>query len=567
MNYQTLLSEADQEARTEYTYDPRVVFLATAQSQTPAEPRDPIGHTEVADQQETIDELTADEYRETLTAPVQDQPEMTPRKRIVVIDTSQRDWTVQPDAYSNIFSFGTQQPQRSDGPQVPFYFNNVTIPLSAYETPLSVLKGAAGSGVLNDIPSVPNNVGLPFPPGIPLPAYVSTTAQGLVSPKYGWKLVFKSGQLIHSPTTFSYSDPTVQVFFYPNYDPRQPAGAQIGIDIQPKRYGINNYVFSTQLALSNVTEIKLARAIMPVRGTQNYKGSTFSTNIQYPDSFHTQSYLLMTIQNLRGNYYGGAQIVQQSFSVLAQNTRNLYDGNTVYPSQYSDYYPWKEESYTFDPPLAKLSNANIQIYNNAGIPFSQIDNLNIIDIVIDPINLGQVKFFVTQNMSNSTTGGFSDSNIFLGTDIRIGDEIKFYQPAVTQIEFDSSSTKALTSFFNLLSNNFLVTSICGADFTPRYVFPTSDVGTSFTAVPKLTSGYAGMSNAVATICGLLQTLSQVCLMQYSGITQPKLAFAGSRTFSQDYVIPILNINTQSTYVLEITSLEPDPTNIKKIIPN
>jgi len=76
-----------------------------------------------------------------------------------------------------------------------------------------------------------------------------------------------------------------------------------------------------------------------------------------------------------------------------------------------------------------------------------------------------------------------------------------------------------------------------------------------------------MSNAVATICGLLQTLSQVCLMQYSGITQPTLAFAGSRTFSQDYVIPMLNINTQSTYVLEITSLEPDPTNIKKIIPN
>jgi hypothetical protein len=30
---------------------------------------------------------------------------------------------------------------------------------------------------------------------------------------------------------------------------------------------------------------------------------------------------------------------------------------------------------------------------------------------------------------------------------------------------------------------------------------------------------------------------------------------------------MLNLHTQATFVMQVTSLEPDPTNIKKIIPN
>jgi hypothetical protein len=86
-------------------------------------------------------------------------------------------------------------------------------------------------------------------------------------------------------------------------------------------------------------------------------------------------------------------------------------------------------------------------------------------------------------------------------------------------------------------------------------------------VPKLTSGYAGLSNAARTIRTLLTTLSQVSLLQYSGVTQSGLTFMNSRTFSQDYPLPVLNMNTQSTFVMQVTTLEPDPTNIKKIIPN
>jgi hypothetical protein len=75
-----------------------------------------------------------------------------------------------------------------------------------------------------------------------------------------------------------------------------------------------------------------------------------------------------------------------------------------------------------------------------------------------------------------------------------------------------------------------------------------------------------MSNAVVTVCGLLTTLSQVCLQQYTA-APTGLTWTTKRSLTQDYAIPMMNLNTQATFVLEITTLEPDTTNIQKIIPN
>ena len=563
LDYKSLLVNADYEARNEYDFDPRVAFLATSETQRHIEPMNYTAPTTLSAERVTIQELNdAPDTLDTLTLPVQQPPSMIPRSRMIVIDTAQRDWTLQPDAYSNVFSFGTQTPISNDGPQVAFYFNNPTVPLSAYETPLTALKVPAGK----QIQTVANITPLPFPPQARIPSYFSTTDQGLVTPKYGWSIVLSNNTLLHSPQPFSYSDPNVKIFYYPVYNSALTAGAQIGIDIQPSRYGVNNYLFSTQLALSNVTEIKLLRAILPVRGTQPYKPSAFAGSIAYPDAFHMQPYVLMTIQNIKGNYYGGSQIVQNSFSILTQNTRNIYDGGNAFPGQFSDYYPWGDEVYSFDPPMARMSNANIQVYNNTGIPFSQVDSLNIVGMRFDSSNIGSVQFFVTQN-PNTVSGGLTDSNAFLNTDLRVGDEIKFYSPTLTQIGFDASCSPPLAALSQLMSNNFLVTGINSNDFSPSFVFPSSDIGTSFTAVPKLTSGYAGLSNAARTIRTLLTTLSQVSLLQYSGVTQSGLTFMNRRTFSQDYPLPMLNMNTQATFVMQVTTLEPDPTNIKKIIPN
>jgi len=563
LSYQSLLVNSDAEARDEYDFDPRVAFLNTATTEQNVQPINYVPPTNISGGHLSVEELNnSEEVAESLSVPVQQPPSMVPRQRMVVIDTAQRDWTVQPDAYSNVFSFGTQTPLSNDGPQVAFYFNNPTIPLSAYETPITSLKVPAG----RQLQTIPNNTPNTFPAGAKVPSYFSTINQGLVTPTYGWSIVFSNGMLIHAPQKFSFSDPNISVTFYPVYDPAQTMGAQIGIDIQPSRYGVNDYLFSTQLALSNVSEIKLVRAILPIRGTQPYKPTTFSGNVTYPDAFHMQPYILMTIQNLKGNYYGGSQIVQNSFSILTQNTRNVYDGTNSYPAQYSDYYPWNEEAYSFDPPLARMSNANIQLYNNAGIPFSQVDGLSVVSMIFDTCHIGNVQFFVTQNQSN-VSSGLSDCNAFLNTDLRIGDEIKFYSPMLTQIGFDTSCSPSLAALSHLMSNNFLVTAINSNDFTPSYTFPNSDIGTSFVAVPKLTSGYTGLSNAVTTICGVLQTISHISLLQYANVTQSGLTFMNNRTFSQDYPLPMMNINTQATFVMQVTTMEPDPTNIKKIIPN
>jgi len=559
MDYQRLRAGADQEAREEYNFDPRVAFQATSVNQSEVIPHNRNVHVPTTGGQATIEELSHPRHQDTLTLPVQSAPSMVPKTRNVIIDSARRDWTIQPDAYSNVFAFGTQAPSQLGGPQIPFYFNNPTIPLAAWESP--VIPAKVGSGALSVTPQTPNTRPQTFPAGVPLPSYLSRVNQGLVRPTYGWKIVLYNGRLVHSPTPVVYTDPLTKVYFYPVYDSAEPAGAQIGIDIQPKQYGTNNYTYATQLALSNVSEIKLSRAILPVRATQPYLPTTFSSVIDYPMSFHSQPYILMTIQNLKGGYLGGSQIAQQSFTVLTQNGRNLYEGTGNYPGQFSDYYSWSNESYTFDPPMAKLSNANIQLWNPVGDVFSHLDNLSIVDFAIDTVNIGKVKFFVTQTTTNLS---FGDCNAFLTTDIRVGDEIAFYAPALTQVSSDPSSGK-LSSFFNLMSNNFLVTDVCGTDFVVPHTSPLFSVGTSFTAVPKV-AGFAGMSNAIVTLCSVLQTISRVCLQQYP--TAPAgVPFANRRTLANDYAIPLMNLNAQATFVLEVTTLEPDTTNIQKIIPN
>ena len=133
LNYRSLLANADAEARHEYDFDPRVTFLQTANhDEVHVEPVNYVPPTTLSGTQPTIQELTeAPETLDTLTLPVQQPPEMVPHSRMVIIDTAQRDWTLQTDAYSNVFSFGTQSPHSNDGPQSSYYFNNPTIPLAA----------------------------------------------------------------------------------------------------------------------------------------------------------------------------------------------------------------------------------------------------------------------------------------------------------------------------------------------------------------------------------------------------------------------------------------------------
>ena len=575
-NYLRILQETDYEARDEYA-DPMTALLAIRRPEPiddevdkygniktgVPDPRLAFAHTRNEQMMPTAVEkpdaaaVESDNEAEPdgITTTVQQAPDMIPVKRYVIIDTSVRDWTVQVDAYSNVFSFGSAAASSASNltAQVPFYFNNPSIPLTAYETSHSTLLNVQMTG---QVSTVPNNRPQIFGPGETPPAYFNVTT-GTVRPVYGWKYVTSNGVVLHTPDSYSPTDPAVKINYFPVFKPQDGAGGQVGIDIYPGQQA-NVNTFATQLPLSNITEITLVRATLPVRGTQPYGSETFGGQVMHPDSLHGKSYLLMNIQNMRGQYYGGSYTAQKSFSVLTQNTRNLYDGHCNFPAQYLDYYPFSNEQYLFDPPLSQLSNADIQIYDSGGVPLSQTDNLQVVDMVFQ--GSGKVKFFVTQNALVSNR--FGDSNVFIKNSIRVGDDIKFYGPTLTRILSDPSATPALRSAFSLLSNDFIVSDICSTDFTPSHILSSCDVGTSFTAVPKLVGGVAGITTAYTIFSNVSSSTPNVCLQKYN-LSSAGIPFAAQRTFSQDYPLPLMNKNMQAAYVMEITTLQPNIKVLKK----
>jgi hypothetical protein len=280
----------------------------------------------------------------------------------------------------------------------------------------------------------------------------------------------------------------------------------------------------------------------------------------YPDSFHGKSYAFMNIENLNGGQYGGAQAVQRAFATLTQRTRNIYDPSTTFPTQYIDFYPWASEAYTFDPPMRELSNANLQLVDEYGIPYSQTDTLNITALqILTGTSLGMVKFFIAT--TTTSLSQYGDNNVFYVKDLRVGDEIVFYRPAISQIASDSNATQYLTALLQTFSNNYIVTDIYNLDFGSSAVLPISSVGTSFVAVPKIPNGT--MSNVYTTFSELSRNQCNIC---FRSCSEQNGTIPVERTFSQDYVMPILNKNLQATFALEIITREPDASKITKMIP-
>jgi hypothetical protein len=546
--YQSLLAQTDEEAREDYVYDPRIALFDTRNA-TDAVPEAAQRQTGV-NYDEHISDLPASDEREHA---VQDLPPMVEKIYTVIIDTAHRDWTVQPDAYSNIFNFGYENSININGPQTPYYFNSPFIPLAAYETTLAKLNSAFGTGALNTIQTTPNRKPQLFAPGVTPPAYFNRSSS-TVAPVYGWKLVYLNGVPLHSPQAFSYSDPNIRVYYYPPYDETETQGAQIGIDIQPQRYAVQDYNYTSSKQFSNVTSLRLIRATLPFRPLSPYAASTFSNSNRYPDGFHNKPYLLLNIENMNGLQYGGAQEIQKSFTTLVQGHRSLYDLRVPQSAQWNDYYCWDDKvQFKFNPPLSMLSNAALQIVSSVGQPFSQIDNINIVGLQFQSgSNLGKVKFFVSQNAMQSSA--YTDNNVFLMKDLDVGDEISMYLPALTGLVSDASSTPNTTAFFDALSNGMLVTDIVSNDFSTTSIFPTVAYGTSFMAVPKA-------SNVYSTWSALATTTSSLCLQRYT--TAPAAyPFLQTRSFSSDYWIPILNINAQATFALEVSVQEPDISKMK-----
>jgi hypothetical protein len=533
MDYLSLLAEADAEAREDYVYKPETeVYIDT--------------NSNASIEEETQNEIQVEPESviDSLAVPVQNQPEMSLQRHVVIIDTAQRDWTIQPNAYSNTFSFGLQNatPTVTGKNQIPYYYNNPTIPYSAYEMPT----------LASDKGQYPNT----SPRIIP----------GTVGETFGWRLVTNTttGNLVHSDVVpESALSSGYSIVYFPVYDPAETKGARIGVDSHTVNSVSNAYPFATQLHLSNVHSMRLVHCVLPVRSFDSYNADIFLTssgaftalNTNVLDSFYTEPYVVMTIENMKGAYYGANQVIQNAFAAMVQQSRNQYsaDARDII-AQYMDFYPWSLESYVFEPPMLRLSNAAIALSNGVGKPFTQLDDIKITSITFDTCT--------------ATTGNFGTMHIrtsrpFSTDELRVGDMITVYSPGITQLTSDPSCTPILSQFLQILdSNNVFVKEVNISNYPG---LPLVEVGYSFNALLK-TQGFSNVLTTYSTLSSLVFGGT----LQSNASLQPYIAFEGmsgfTQTFSEPYPLPMMNINMQATYTLEVTTLHPDVSKLKKIIP-
>lgn len=615
--YQSLLAETDQEAQEDYFVDPRVAQYATRNagpSNVDVYSRRQQTYADIAEAAENKIVVQPSTEIDSLAVPVQDQPDMVDSTTIVIVDTAQRDWTVQPDAYSNVFSFTTQNSATYTANQViPYYYNNSNVPLSAYDYnyPASPMMFPQVNFTANNKPKMID----PTTGGI-VTLNTQWQNEGLLANVWGWRLVYNgiTGALKKYPTTINPND---RVVYFPVYNPVESRGAIIGSDVF-SNWGTQSAAgtFGTQLQLSNVKSMKLARATLPVRRFDAYNTDIFvdkkfglaSNSAMLLNTFHAEPYILMSISNMQGQYYGADQVVQKSFAALVQHQRSVFDSTAGgYLAQFQDYYQWSEEAYKYDPPLSQLSNINLTLSNHNGKRFSHLDDLNAITIMFGtsatavPVSnqqaqgVGTLNFLITRDVLQPYTNLLppNTNNVFSPSDVRPGDEITIYKPMITRMQNDPSCTPALSNFLgSLASNNILVTKVYY--FTGLPNIPLLDVALSFDAVVKTTTfndtltyyeslnalisssnmptfsnlnGYADLSSLDGFQYLSLASNNNITFYDSSaGISTINLSDTfGAPAYS--YPTPMMNLNMQCTYAFEVITTTADTAQLLKIIPN
>lgn len=602
--YQSLLAETDREANEEYTVDPRMILYNTryASNNNVTGFSQQLSSVKFATiEEETANEIAIDEPEieiDSLAVPVQDQPNFIESTSIVIVDTAQRDWTSQPDTYSNTFSF-INPTVTSSGPRA-YYYNNPVVPFAAYDFPdinSSTFIRNAPIYIANTRPKLVNpNEGGSITINQPF------LKKGLLADTWGWRLVFdgNTGNLKHynASDPSSYIQSNDRIVYYPVYDPTSSRGQLIGTDSALNVLSSNKISFGTQLALTNVKSLRLTRATLPMRRFDSFdpviygdSSSNFTTGTVL-NTFHSEPYILMNINNLTGQYYGAAPVVHNAFTALVQQQRSLIDStNSTVLAQYQDYYPWGTEAYSFDPPLAQLSNTTISLSNSTGQPFTHIDDLNTTILIFGQSAgrlTGQISFLVTRDRGNPVidmTSTTACNWFFASNDVRPGDQLLFYQPVSTQLQNDSSCSPVISNLFNYMQTNGMV--VTNVTLTSNTTIPIIDVAYTFDAVIKTTSVdetydlYNNCYSQIATdpnipvfygITGELSKfngLKYISLIASNYIVAPDIGRLTLRdVFSGNsyYPLPILNKNCQATYAFEVVTAEADTATLKKIIP-
>jgi len=445
---------------------------------------------------------------------VQHLPKTTPVKRYVVIDTSQRNWIAQPNPYSNLtYTFGKQY-TTSYNPVV--YSNSRFVPTF----------GANAAGVLNTVPGLPNTTGWYF-----------------------------NGN------------------FYNPYNPYLGDSGYIGLDtgytIQPSGLG-----FGSVFVASNVQSIRLVRALLPQRqflsvpilvggnayDMSNYgpggtvqkalNGSNMTTGSAY-STFGTYPYLLLNLNEYRGKYVGGNEVMRRAFSVMTQKTRSQTNFQLDVGVQHYDYEPWGEEALVFQSPITNLQPLNISVTDPNGNAFIQNDALSITHIQTDSNGLFLRCFTGVKQYFNNN-------------ELRVGDRVIFDVATLDNIVKSvtiSTNSEKKAMLLALGTTSFPVVQLLDYIADENGLFVARD---SVTPAQPRTQSYNASFNGFL-IPNFLTT------DQYGSVTQtyPNAPDKSNYDIVQFPVLynlnpslsatslPFLNTSLQPTYTLELVCLEPD----------
>ncbi len=431
---------------------------------------------------------------------VQAAPKTMASKRYVIIDTSQRDWVKQPNPYSNLeYSFGIE----NISTQAPLvYENNPFVPTFAVE-------------------QQSNN-----PPAVNLP---NTT---------GW--------------TFPSSPSNIR---YLPYNPSAPKGNILSNDTGFITTAVGKG-FGSVFRASNVTSLRLIRAVLPQRQFLNIPidasaTSTDASTSQFIQStligkpystFSTYPYLMLYLNEYFGQYVGANEPTRRTFTVMTQKQRT----QTVFESsvgvQQYDYEPWGDEALKLQSPITNLQKLLITVTDPIGTPFVQTDNLTV-SLIQATDNKMYLKCF---------TGSFK---FFSSNELRVGDRVTFYSNTIS---------------------NMIQSTLLNALNPQKRAFITNLAGVSFPVLQLL--DYVQDSDGIYGPRDGTNARTRPYVSSYNGFMIPNFVSIGSdgtasaalpgsidpgtnTVLEPDVLVgsnmPFLNVTLQPVYTLEVESQLPD----------
>jgi len=502
-DYNRIMMQEQSKARQQYNYDPQIMMHKTRNFSSNIETFNSTVPTNIA----TVDPSDYTDIPVGSRADpssVQATPKTVSFKRYVIMDTSQRDWTKQPNPYTNlVFSFGSQSISPSNP---PVYENNNFIPTFAVEQ----------SNLPAPIPGLPNAA--------------------------GWSLAAV-------PTNIQ----------YPAYNSSLPKGNFIGYDtgytIQPSGSG-----FGSVFTPCNVQAIRLVRAVLPQRqflnipidpGTNPTDASTsliIQSNIVGKPyaTFSTYPYLMLYLNEYFGQYVGGNEPMRRSFSVMTQKQRQQIDFTNTTGAQQFDYEPWGQEALQLQSPITNLQRLAITVTDPNGNNFVQNDGLSVslIQATEDSMYL---KCF---------TGSF---NYFSSNEVRVGDRVTFYSNTISNI-----LKLSLLQFLDKDVASFTVA--LGASSFPvlmllDYVQDSNGIYVPRDSNTQRTKTYVSSFNGFMIPNFITVDSNGNATPAYPGSILPGSSNVLELNNLIGSNIPFLNTTLQPVYTLEIDTLQPDTKDI------